>query len=276
MSKSFAYIVFFATALFFGLFFIWPITTTVKEAFIFDGKFTLDFVSQVFQDPLYVEGLVNAFLLALCSTLGCLVIAMPLAVVANKYLFPGKALLGSLVLVPLILPPFVGAIGVKQILGQEGALNILLSRFGMVDMSAPPDWLGDGRFWGIVVMNALHLYPILYLNITAALANLDPAMEEAAQNLGATGWRRFRQNHPAADHARHIRRRDDRIYLVVHRTRRPADVRLRPGHLGADFQRHQRPRRQSPALRPRRGHASRLGAALRRSGSTSSAAIPSP
>ncbi len=40
-------------------------------------------------------------------------------------------------------------------------------------------------------MNALHLYPIIYLNITAALANLDPAMEEAAQDLGCTSLRRF-------------------------------------------------------------------------------------
>lgn len=193
MSRSFAYIVFFATAAFFGLFFIWPILTTVKQAFVYDGKFTFDFVAQIFRDPLYVEGLVNAFMLALCSTAAALLIAMPLASIANRYIFPGKTILGSMILVPLILPPFVGAIGVKQILGQEGSLNILLSKLGMVDMSAPPDWLGEGRFWGIVVMNALHLYPILYLNITAALANLDPAMEESAQNLGATGWRRFRR-----------------------------------------------------------------------------------
>ncbi len=53
------------------------------------------------------------------------------------------------------------------------------------------DWLGQNRFWGIVALNALHLYPVLYLNIAAALANVDPAMEEAAENLGCTGWRKF-------------------------------------------------------------------------------------
>lgn len=40
-------------------------------------------------------------------------------------------------------------------------------------------------------MQALHLYPILYLNLTAALANVDPTLEEAASNLGAGRWRRF-------------------------------------------------------------------------------------
>ncbi|MGI9241390.1 MAG: ABC transporter permease, partial [Verrucomicrobiales bacterium] len=101
-------------------------------------------------------------------------------------------ILSSLVLIPLILPPFVGAIGIKQILGQQGALNSLLSNLGLMDMANNPhDWLGENRFWGIIVMNALHLYPIIYLNITAALANLDPAMEEAAQDLGCTALRRF-------------------------------------------------------------------------------------
>ncbi|MGB0774545.1 MAG: ABC transporter permease, partial [Akkermansiaceae bacterium] len=47
--------------------------------------------------------------------------------------------------------------------------------------------------WGVVIMNALHLYPILYMNIAATLSHLDPAMEQAAQNLGCPPWRRLRK-----------------------------------------------------------------------------------
>ena len=43
-----------------------------------------------------------------------------------------------------------------------------------------------------MLLEAVALYPILYLNLVAAIANLDPAMEEAATNLGASRWRRFR------------------------------------------------------------------------------------
>ena len=53
------------------------------------------------------------------------------------------------------------------------------------------DWLGQSRFWGVVALNGLSLYPILYLNAVASLANIDPAMEEAAENLGCRGWKRF-------------------------------------------------------------------------------------
>jgi hypothetical protein len=85
----------------------------------------------------------------------------------------------------------VGAIGVKQILGQMGALNALFVGMGWMDAGHPVDWLGAGRLPGVIVMNSLHLYPILYLNITAALSNLDPAMDEAAENLGCAPVRRF-------------------------------------------------------------------------------------
>src|SRR5207245_3717302 len=57
----------------------------------------------------------------------------------------------------------------------------------------PIDWFGNARVVGIVLIEALSLYPILYLNVSAALANIDPAMEQAAANLGASRWRVFRK-----------------------------------------------------------------------------------
>lgn len=123
--------------------------------------------------------------------MGSLLIAFPLALLGHRYLFAFKKSLSALILIPLVLPPFVGAVGVKQILGSQGALNALLASVGIIDAGSPVDWLGENRFMGIVIMNALHLYPILYMNIAASLSNIDPAMEQAAQNLGCPPWRRL-------------------------------------------------------------------------------------
>ncbi len=180
----------------FAVFFMYPAGMVVKQAF--EGTrvggthyFTLEFFSAIFRNPIYREGLWNAFTLGVASTLATLVIAFPLALVGHRYDFFGKPVLGVLVLAPMILPPFVGAVGVKQMLGVSGALNALLIKTGWMDANLPYDWLAHGRFAGIVLMNALHLYPILYMNIAAALANLDPAMEQAAENLGCPPWKRF-------------------------------------------------------------------------------------
>lgn len=196
MKRGYAISISIAVTILFAIFFIYPAGMVVKQAFEgtrADGShfFTLDFFASVFQNPIYREGLWNAFTLGIVSTLATLAIAFPLALVGHRYDFFGKPVLGVLVLAPMILPPFVGAVGVKQMLGVNGSFNALLIQSGLMDAELPFDWLAHGRFAGIVLMNALHLYPILYMNIAAALANLDPAMEQAAENLGCPPWKRF-------------------------------------------------------------------------------------
>lgn len=192
MSRGFARVVMVFTLLFFAAFFIWPIIQILKGGFIdADGRVTFAYLGALLTDPIYLGGLGNSFLLAVTTTSLALLIALPLAVVTDRYLFPGKNLLGSLILVPMILPPFVGAIGIKQILGQYGALNSLIISLGLRPEGWTFDWLGANQFLGIAVVTALSLYPIIYLNAVAALANIDPAMEEAAENLGCVGFRRF-------------------------------------------------------------------------------------
>lgn len=192
MSVRFAVFVFFITGCFFAAFFLWPIWQVVQGGF-FDGQgnFTTSYFQGVFQNRIYVEGLINAFGMGLFSTLLALFIAVPLALMADRYVFPGKKALSAMILLPIMLPPFVGAIGVRQILGQYGVLNAALVHLGLMDPGETIDWLGANRFWGVVVLNGLSLYPILFLNAVASLANIDPAMEEAAENLGCRAWKRF-------------------------------------------------------------------------------------
>src|SRR5207244_181493 len=49
-----------------------------------------------------------------------------------------------------------------------------------------------GGFVGVVILQTLNLYPIMFLNVSAAMANVDPTLRESAENLGANPWRVFR------------------------------------------------------------------------------------
>jgi iron(III) transport system permease protein len=143
--------------------------------------------------PVYQEGLRNAFAIAVVSTVLATLIAVPLAWIGARYRFPGQRWLEPLALGPLILPPFVGAIGVAQLFGQYGAVNSLLATFGLTAPGNGPDWLGEHRFAAVCVLEALHLYPILYLTVAAGLTRLDGSLLEAAQLMGAGPWTRFRR-----------------------------------------------------------------------------------
>ncbi len=173
---------------------LYPVWLSVSAAFVSDGAeggFTLHHVLLVFRDPATRAGLVNAFLIATATTTIALLIALPLASLSAKRIFPAKGWLSAVILAPLVLPPFVGAIGMKQLLGRGGSVNALLCDIGAI--VEPIDFLGAGGFWLVVLLEAFSLYPIIYLNLVAAIANVDPAMEEAAINLGAGAWTRFRR-----------------------------------------------------------------------------------
>ena len=178
--------------LFFGAFLFYPVSLLLKGAFQSEGKFSLKFFELLLSSPLQRESLANSFLIAFLTTTLTTLLTLPLAWLMTRFNFRGKALLGGLLLVPMIMPPFVGAIGLRQLLAKFGSVNLLLMKLGVIREDAPIDWLGSGGFWGIVILQVLNLYPIMFLNVSAAMANIDPALREAAQNLGAGGWRLFR------------------------------------------------------------------------------------
>jgi iron(III) transport system permease protein len=192
MSRTTARLIFVLTAAFFGVFFLWPIIEILKGGFVdADGRPTLAYLGTLLSDPTYLSALRNSFLLACAGTSLALLIAVPLAFIADRYRYPLKGFLGSTILIPMILPSFVGAIGIRQMFGQYGAFNALLIATGIKPHGWTFDWFAASQFWGVAIVEALSLFPIIYLNASAALANVDPAMDEAAQNLGCTGLRRF-------------------------------------------------------------------------------------
>ena len=184
MRRTTAWVVFSVCCAVFGVLFLLPLGVVLSGGFFVNGRFTAQYLVGVFQNPIYAEGLWNSLKIAVGTTTAVTLIAVPLAWLANRFEFAGKKLFSGLVLVPMILPPFVGAIGFQQMFGQYGAVNALFDL-------GPVDWLGRSRYFGVVALQALGLYPIMYLNVLAALANIDPAMEEAAENLGCRAARKF-------------------------------------------------------------------------------------
>jgi len=178
--------------LFFVAFLLYPMGYVVRGALVVEKRVTFELFRLLWHNANYRAAMLNSLSIGLCTVAVTSVIALALALPMSRYAFRGKNALSGLMLVPMILPPFVGAIGVQQFLSRYGSLNLLLMHGGLMDARHPIDWLGEHRFLGVVALESLHLYPILYLNVLAALANVDATLEEAAENLGARGWRLFR------------------------------------------------------------------------------------
>ena len=136
-------------------------------------NFTFEFFHLLFENHLQTSAIKNSLWLGFWTTVLATLISLPLAIINARFEFPGRSLLSGLLLVPMIMPPFVGAIGIQRFFARYGSVNIFLLDSGLIER--PIDWLApDMMIWSVVVLEVLHLYPIMYLNLTAAIANIDP------------------------------------------------------------------------------------------------------
>ena len=180
------------TILFFLVFLIYPLLYVFKEAFWIENTFNLHYFKLMVTDPNIRKLVINSFNLGVMVTIMTSILSLPLAYFLTRYRFPGRNIFRSIILIPMIMPPFVGALGMMKFFGNYGSVNLLLQKLHILSPDADPiNWFGSG-FWGVVLLSTLHLYPIMYLNIVAALSNVDPSLEEAAENLGSSRFQIFR------------------------------------------------------------------------------------
>ncbi len=172
--------------IFLSLFLLWPVAQVIYTAFITEsGSFTLGHFSNFFGQTLLTESFINSLWVALASVFFASCIAIPLAYLTVRFQFRGALLIQTLGVLPLIMPPFVGAVALQLIFGRNGSINLILrDQFGV---TVP---IMDGLM-GVVFVESIHYFPFILLNLVAAMRNIDGAMEESALNLGAKGWRLF-------------------------------------------------------------------------------------
>jgi iron(III) transport system permease protein len=168
-------------------FILYPLIRVLYVAFTEGGFFSLNHFFNFFERALFKESFMNSLIAGLMAVIFGSLISLPLAFFTIKYDFKGRTLIQTLGILPLVMPPFVGAVALQLILGRSGVFNLLLLKW--FDTSIP---FMDG-LRGVIIVQTLHYFPFIFLNASASLANVDPSLEEMAQNMGAHGLRLFRR-----------------------------------------------------------------------------------
>ncbi|MGZ5169856.1 MAG: ABC transporter permease [Burkholderiales bacterium] len=170
------------------VFILYPLTRIFYDAFTDEvGQLTFANFSEFFTDTFYLRSLWKSLVLGFAAVITTSVIGIAVAFLIIRYEFPYRNLFSYLTMLPMILPPLVGVLGFVYILGRAGTVNILLMDwFGM---QQPINFMYGVQ--GVLLVETVHLFPLMTLSILDSLSKVDPSLEEAAQGMGAKGWRRF-------------------------------------------------------------------------------------
>ena len=169
---------------FLTLFILYPLAILLVDSFVGDGSLSLDTFRRIFAMPRFTTAITNTlkvgFLVGILSALIGLLFAY-----VEVYVRMGRFVGGLFKVVstlPVVSPPFVLSLSMIMLFGKAGIITRFL--LGIYDNSVY-------GFWGIVVVQTLTFFPVCYMMLKGLLKNIDPSLEEAARDMGASRWRVF-------------------------------------------------------------------------------------
>ena len=157
------------------------------ERGVFTGKVSTQGYFTIFSDPFYAQVFLRTLLIALFVTGLCLIFGYPIAYLFYRASARWKAVILLCVLAPLLTSTLVRTFGWMVILGREGALNQTLLALRLT--SSPIEFLFTLK--GVLIGMTQVMLPYMVLPLMASLETVSPVLEEAAMNLGASGWQIF-------------------------------------------------------------------------------------
>lgn len=187
--KDFTQVLVFAIPMaFLAIFLLYPMATTLVRAFMAPAEdlafhgFSLEGFQKFFTSNLYRKSLGNSFIVSISVTALCLLIGVPMGYFVARVKMPGKNLILSLGILPIIMPSFVGAFTWVILLGRNGIVRVFLNwLLGPLGITVPSIY---GMF-GMILCMTLTYYPFVFQLAYGAFASANPLLEEAAMLMGA-------------------------------------------------------------------------------------------
>lgn len=172
---------------FYGLFFLYPIATLLREAVVqpVTAAFTFEHFEKFFERRFYFQTIINTFKVTSIATVLTLAIGVPLAYFTNIYKIKGKRFINIAIIMASMSAPFIGAYSWILLLGRNGLITNFFQDYLSITI---PDIYG---FNGILLVFTLQLFPLVYLYTQGALSNVDNTLFEASESMGVTGVKRF-------------------------------------------------------------------------------------
>lgn len=169
---------------FLTLFILYPLAILLVDSCYGGNGFTLATFQKVLAMPTFRTAIGNTlkvgFLVGILSTVVGLLFAYVEVYVKMWKIVGGLFKVVSML--PVVSPPFVLSLSMIMLFGKAGIIT--------------RQWLGiyDNSvygFWGIVIVQTLTFFPVCYMMLKGLLKNIDPSLEEAARDMGASRWTVF-------------------------------------------------------------------------------------
>lgn len=170
---------------FLSLFILYPLAILLVDSFITEDGPTLSIFQRVLAMPSFQTAITNTlslgFFVSIFAALVGLLFAYVEVYVQLKSKFMSRVF-SVVSMLPVVSPPFVLSLSVIMLFGKSGIITRYL--LGIYDNNVY-------GFWGIAIVQIMTFFPVCYMMLKGLLKNIDPSLEEAARDMGASRWKVF-------------------------------------------------------------------------------------
>ncbi|MBR2811087.1 MAG: iron ABC transporter permease, partial [Solobacterium sp.] len=170
---------------FLTVFILYPLAILLVDSFITDKGIGLSVFQRVLAMPSFRKAITNTlkvgFLVGIASALIGLLFAYVEEYVKLKTKFMSR-IFAVVSMLPVVSPPFVLSLSMIMLFGKAGIITRYLLHIYDNNVYG---------FWGITIVQTLTFFPVCYMMFKGLLKNIDPSLEEAARDMGASRWRVF-------------------------------------------------------------------------------------
>ena len=170
---------------FLTLFILYPLAILLVDSFVSDNGLSMDAFKRIMAMPSFRTAITNTLKVGFLVGILSAVIGLLFAYVEEYVQLKTKLLAGLfkvISMLPVVSPPFVLSLSMIMLFGKAGIITRYLMHIYDNNVYG---------FWGIAIVQTLTFFPVCYMMMKGLLRNIDPSLEEAARDMGASRWKVF-------------------------------------------------------------------------------------
>lgn len=166
------------------IFILYPLFKVIILSFYNKGKFSLNTMKYIFSSWYLRKGFLNSLMMGGLTATGGMILGFLFAFTITRTNIPFKIFFHIMAIIPIISPPFIGALSIIMLFGNNGFITSHILKINNFKIYG---------FRGLLIAQLLTFFPVAYITLKGVLESINPTLEDAALDLGGSKWKVFKK-----------------------------------------------------------------------------------
>lgn len=166
------------------IFIVYPLLKVIIISVYDKGIFSLKTLGYIVSNWYFRKGFLNSLMMGILTAVGGAILGFLFAFTITRTNIPFKKFFHVMAIIPIISPPFIGALSIIMLFGNNGFITSHLLKINNFKIYG---------FRGLLIAQLLTFFPVAYITLKGVLESINPTLEDAALDLGGSKWAVFRK-----------------------------------------------------------------------------------